>query len=155
MHVFTATVALLGLGLATSAQADWQYAKWGMTKKEIIAASKGEAREYKRGEDFVCNNDRKVIAVIAKKVLAGTAFTVAFCAYADGKLSSVRLDNSGANTYQLRETMLGQYGVPISNGRDNLMWNDRKSGNAVIFTDQLGIGTGAMIEYKPLGGSGL
>lgn len=141
---------LLGCGIA---QADWQYTKWGMTKSEIIAASKGEAREMRQGEDFLCNNGRKVIAVVQRKTLAGSDFSVKFCAFADGRLSSIRLDSTTANTYQLKQTMISQYGQPVSMERGDFLWNDKKSGNTVIFSDIAGVVS--MIEYKPLGGGGL
>jgi hypothetical protein len=147
-------IALAVTGCTGVAHADWQYTKWGMTKSEIIAASKGEVRDFRPGDDFVCNNGRKVIAVIPKKILAGISFKVSFCASADGNLSSIRLDNIGANTYQLRQTMISQYGRPVITDGDSI-WNDKKSGNTVVFMDLLGIGTGAMIEYKPMGGGGL
>jgi hypothetical protein len=107
----------------------------------------------RQGEDFLCNNGRKVIAVIPNKILAGSNFNVKFCAFADGRLSSIRLDSTSANTYQLKQTMMSQYGQPVSMGRGDFLWNDKKSGNTVIFSDIGGVVS--MIEYKPIGGAGL
>jgi hypothetical protein len=147
--------AILCIAAPQVANADWQYTRWGMTAPQIIAASKGEARLYQQtdADDFKCNNGLKAIAVIPKKTIAGRGFSVTFCSESSGQLSSVRLDNVGANVIQLRQTMISEYGQPIRLGPVGLMWNDKRTGNTISLFEITA--TGSIIEYKRSGGSGL
>jgi hypothetical protein len=73
----------------SSAQADWRYVKWGMTKQAAIAASKGEARA-EQGADIVCAfNTQKLFATIPQKSIGGFNFQVTLCTEGADKVSPV------------------------------------------------------------------
>jgi hypothetical protein len=150
---------MIGLAVACvclisgSAHADWNYIKWGMTKKAAVDASKGEAR-VESGPNIVCAfNTQTAFATIPRKVIGGFTFQVTLCTEGSDKVTSVALSPSeGTNLPTLRAALVAQYGQPTTvNGTD--IWNDRKAGNTVSYFDIGGVV--ARIEYKKMGGAGL
>jgi hypothetical protein len=147
-----AASVVLALG-AVPARADWNYVKWGMTKKAAIDASKGEAR-VESGPNIVCAfNTQTPFATIPQKVIGGFTFQVTLCTEGSDKVTSVALSPvAGTNLLTLRSALVSQYGQPMTvNGTD--IWNDRKAGNTVSYFDIGGVV--ARIEYKKMGGAGL
>jgi hypothetical protein len=149
------TVAVLGALLASTsvASADWQYVKWGATKKAVIAASKGEAR-VESGPNIVCAFDTQTpFATIPRKSIGGFDFQVTLCTDGSDKVTSVALTPiQGTNLPTLRRSLVSQYGQPtVSSGTD--IWSDKAKGNIVSYYDISGVV--GRIEYKKLGGTGL
>ena len=61
-------VIMLDVLTAGNAMAGWNYLTWGMTKEAAIAASKGEVRSVKVGEDIACAFiGQKPFAIIPRK----------------------------------------------------------------------------------------
>jgi len=152
-------IRAIALGLATmiatsAANADWQYVKWGATKKAAIAASKGEAR-IESGAEIVCAfNTQTPFATIPRKSIGGFDFQITLCT--DGssdRVTSVALSPvKGTNLPTLRNALVSQYGQPaMVDG--TLIWNDKKTGNTVSYYGVGGVV--GRVEYKKLGGSGL
>lgn len=140
-------IALL-VASATSAAADWQYAKWGMTAAQIIAASKGEAHPYS-GEGCAFT-DQTAIARVPEKRIDKWVFEITFCTDGGGRLSSVALSpKPPENTYiNLRASLLARYGRPIQDGSGDIFvvaWRDAKGGNLVRLSNLIGNG---QIEYR-------
>jgi hypothetical protein len=140
--------------LTAAAQADWQYTKWGMTKDQVIAASKGEARSLRPGDDFVCAyTGQNVMAIVPAKQIAGERFNVSFCTTGNGRLTNVALRSSAANFATMKRALISQYGAPLSDSRSGTIWNDKKTGNTITLADVAGVAVS--IEYKPIGDTGL
>jgi len=148
------TIALAILLSATAAHADWQYVKWGVTKKAAVEASKGEARVLKPGDDVVCAfTTQTPFATIPKKTIGGFDFQVTLCTGGADKVTSVALSPvSGTNLPTLKRTLISQYGQPATVGNTSI-WNDKKTGNTITFYDIGGVV--GRIEYKKSGGAGL
>ncbi len=144
-----AVTLVLATMIATSAaNADWQYVKWGSTKKAAIAASKGEAHA-EQGAEIVCAfNTQTPFATIPRKSIGGFDFQVTLCTDGSDKVTSVALSPArGTNLPTLRNSLVSQYGQPaIVDG--TLIWNDKKSGNTVSYYDVGGVV--GRIEYKKL-----
>lgn len=126
---------IVAVALISPASADWQYAKWGMTAKQIIAASKGEAKAGNASGWGCAFKGYQPIAHVPHKTLAGFDFVVVFCSNSGGKLTSVVL-NAGPGSYpEMRRAMLSRYGKPASDkGGDfgQTVWNEPKAGNSVL-----------------------
>jgi hypothetical protein len=147
-HGFIATVILCA---PTAASADWQYAKWGMTPAQVVAASKGEASMYRGGgRNFGCAyTNQTPFATAGNKNLGGVIYDITFCSDATGRLSSVAVRaTGGVNGPEVKRALLSQYGQPISDRGGDTIWRDTKNRNTVTFSEYA-------IEYKPLGGGGL
>lgn len=134
--------------------AEWQFVKWGMTPAAAIAASKGQAKAIKPGDDVVCAFVAQTpFATIPQKSIGGYDFQVTLCTDHSGKVSSVALSPAnGTNLPTLRNSLVSQYGQPTRSGSTQI-WNDQKTGNTVSYYDVGGVV--GRIEYKKLGGSGL
>jgi hypothetical protein len=149
ISVATASVLLI----SGTAHADWNYIKWGMTKKAAVGASKGEAR-VESGPNIVCAfNTQTPFATIPRKMIGGFTFQVTLCTEGSDKVTSVALSPSdGTSLPALRSALVSQYGQPTTvNGTD--IWNDRKAGNTVSYFDIGGVV--GRVEYKKMGGAGL
>lgn len=136
------------------AQADWQYVKWGASKKATIAASKGEARAVNNGPNVGCAFDTQIpFAFISRKNIGGFDFDITLCTEGSDKVTSVALRPAqGTNLPTLRRALISQYGQPVRSSGDDI-WTDRKNGNVVTYSETGGVV--ATIEYKKLDGGGL
>jgi hypothetical protein len=154
MRMIGIAAATMWLALCVMpAHADWNYIKWGMTKKAAVEASKGEAR-VESGPNIVCAFDSQTpFASIPRKAIGGFTFQVTLCTEGSDKVTSVALSPvAGTNLPTLRSALVSQYGQPTTvDGTD--IWNDRKAGNTVSYFDIGGVV--ARIEYKKMGGAGL
>lgn len=110
MRLFTPLlVVACGLGVATPAFANWQYAKWGMTPSEVLSASGGKAGPAKEGKG------------LETTYVAGRySFSGAFgFSSGSGRLERVTLTLSDkANCGFLGGALFSKYGLPISDPKD-------------------------------------
>lgn len=152
--MFKPTLVLMLLLVPSIAHADWQYVRWGMSKKAAIEASKGEAIPVQGGKDVVCAFNTQVpFARIPRKPLGGFEFQVIFCTDGGDKVTSVALSPAAdTNLPTLKRSLVAQYGTPAGAG-DTAIWNDKKSGNTISYCDIGGVV--GRIEYKKMGSSGL
>lgn len=138
--------------LGSSAHADWDFVKWGMSKNAAIGASKGEAK-FASGSNVVCALDsQKPFATIPKKSIDGFDFRVTLCTDGSDKVTSVALSPIDRSVLpELRHALILQYGQPTKQeGADT--WNDRR-GNMISYYEAGA--TGGRIEYKKLQRPGL
>jgi hypothetical protein len=86
--------------MCSPALADWQYTKWGMTKEQVVEASKGQATPTgTKG------------ALVAPYEGGGYQFQASFGFDKTGGLSSVGLElKDGSHAIGLRNALLGKYG---------------------------------------------
>lgn len=142
------------MSVPSLAHADWQYVKWGMSKKAAIQASRGEAIPVQGDRNVVCAfNPQVPFATIPRKDLGGFEFQVTFCTDGGDKVTSVALSPaSGTNLPTLKRSLVAQYGTPAGAG-DTAIWNDKKSGNTISYYDIGGVV--GRIEYKKMGSPGL
>ncbi len=134
--------------------ADWYYLKWGMTKQQAIAASKGEARATESGYEVSCLFvGQKPFAFIPKKAIGEFFFKATFCTSEKGdKLTSVALSGfDKTNVYAVKRALVSQYGKPTETSGMSI-WNDAKNGNTITYAPLSDIV--ARIEYKKYGRTG-
>lgn len=143
--------SLLALALivtfGSSARADWQYVKWGMSRSAAINASKGEAK-FAAGSNVACAlNSQKPFATIPKKLVDGFDVRVTLCTDGSDKVTSVALSPVNPTALPaLRRALITQFGQPAKlDGTE--IWNDRRSGNAIAYYENGGTGR---IEYKKI-----
>lgn len=153
-----AAIAVALLAFSGAAGADWQYAKFGMTVDQVIAASDGKARL----EPYP-GHDQKPGGVLSAKSLAraeysfnGLDFDVYFAFdVATGGLSLVDLDlKKGGPRYcddVLRE-LQAIYGPPETGRSSSIVhqynWRSDSTGNHVSL---LAVGReSCFLNYKPL-----
>jgi hypothetical protein len=145
LALFVATFAFAG-----PAGADWEFAKWGMTPDEVIAASGGlaKARTPHAGRD-----SQSVNLVTAMYEAGGIHFRVAFLFTRDDqRLDAVTLtavDRLQCNT--LTNILLDRYGRgerSKSRMLDEYVWRDDRNRNHVRYSAVAG--GGCSIRYSPL-----
>lgn len=131
------------------AHADWQYAKWGMSSQQLIAASKGEAKPPASNQGCAFK-DVQPMAAIASKRIGEWSFEVVFCG-SGGRLKSVALEPkpAGGSYHTLRAALLAKYGQPISDDMRSSFgltaWLDAKGGNLIRLIRVSDLGR---IEYR-------
>jgi hypothetical protein len=107
------TAALIGL--STQAHADWEYAHWGMTPEQVIAASNGAAkmlpREQQRSNDAI-KMTTKVQAVYSDGPLK---FEVMFSFDPENHLAGVGYETRDPNQSEtLKNWVTKRYGPPTN-----------------------------------------
>lgn len=146
------TVSILAL-LMTPASADWQYAKWGMTAQQVLAASKGEARSIPSGSRIVCaSTDQRPIGYVPSKRIDTWTFEVVFCSGDNGRLSSVALEPKPSDNsfLPLKTALQSRYGRPIQESTSDIgwtVWRDERGGNLVRLSRVISSGR---IEYRAI-----
>lgn len=103
----------ISLFAATSARADWQFTRWGMSPEEVVAASKGSAvvlsgadvRRYSRGDKA---------AMLAMPYIAESFTFNARFLFSSGKLAEVDLDLTGGSPNDLVRAIRDRYGMPVT-----------------------------------------
>jgi hypothetical protein len=137
----------------TAASADWNYAKWGMTQPQVLAASGGEGKTLAAGHGKVCAFEGQIpFAIVARKRLSEFTFDVVFCTDGSALLTSVALESdvNAKNYHAVRRSLLSQFGTPVSDERGSFAittWNDRARGNTVRLIEIVG---NARVEYRAL-----
>jgi hypothetical protein len=146
---------LLGLlfwvAILTPALANWEFAKWGMTLDELIAASGGKAiryseKEIKEKSTFI---GYKCQAYMPNYATGKFKFEVRFCFDARENLFSVDLYTDGQDFYELDRTLRGVFGRPAEE-KDGLVpsriWTDRTKGNVVRLVRV----SSTILQYQPI-----
>src|ERR1700727_4050323 len=87
MRLFEIVIAFACCG-ASTAKADWEYTKWGMTPQQVVSASKNLTRE---GSDLRPDSDGNVSKLIAPYQSGKFPFEAQFGFDAADKLASVTL----------------------------------------------------------------
>lgn len=143
--------------LPMSAHADWQYARWGMTASEVVVASSGAATA---AADPYAFPDGRSVRATGKFTSSAGSFEVDFVFDAGGGLAQVNLAQHSViacgNTLRL---LTEKYSAPASPNSTTSVWQDRQSGNVIVWSDTSAINrlSGNEIEpdcvvtYKPLG----
>jgi hypothetical protein len=118
-----------------------------------MAASKGEAKPSSGDPNVVCAfQGQKAFATVSKKSIGGFDFQVTLCTDGSDKATSVALKPTpDTNLPSLRRALISQYGQPVRTAGTDI-WNDRKSGNTVSYS-QIG-GVVGTLEYKKRAGAG-
>lgn len=146
-------VALLGaaiITLAGSAKADWQYTRWGMSKEQVIEASKGTAKTPTKPD--VYEDDEFTHLLSAPYKSGDLQFDAKFHFSKDGKLTRVILEYGNRDDCSRLHRMLSSAYGPgevheLSLGTV-IKWWDKNNGNHVIFADAPPVICD--IQYKPL-----
>ncbi len=120
--------------MCTVSYADWQYTRWGMSPKQVVAASKGKAKPF--------SSETMPDVRAQGGYQSGTFhFKVNFAFRPnDNQLSEVELvplDNSTCHSIKLN--LEGKYGQAVNIEtneyieREESRWHDRKQNNLVSF----------------------
>jgi hypothetical protein len=141
-----------------SANANWQYTKWGMTPEQVQSAARGKLTPVAGQE--ACPACSSVPLLAGNYSVEGQQFRVVF-GFADGKLSQVILAMPatgrtwGCN--ELYDSLSLKYGTPISHAPltgdgtlPNSRWLDSKGGNTIAFNDASQQAGMCEIQYSPL-----
>ena len=117
-----------------SAHGDWQYARWGMTVEEIVAASAGVARAYPKDLQKSYRGFDNLAA--APYEAWGFSFMARFMFSSDdGRLAGVDLDVASSQCADLEDTLRGRYGAPESEQNTFVhsvfTWRDITEGNHI------------------------
>lgn len=138
---------------STPAFAWWEYAKWGMTADQVVAASKGAAGPCDRGiadcSSIVSNQtpDLYLYGLTIAGHLAHAQFS-----FDQGKLTGTYLQFNNANFRRLTDALIGKYGAPVDSSDAwpaTRLWRDTTKGTLVKiweFPESYKI----VIEYKPI-----
>ena len=153
----TALKPLVIVGLiASPAQADWQYAKWGETPDEVVEASSGKAHrvEAKQSGTIVY----ETVQLAAASHQAGSRiFDVKFI-FRNNRLTSTNLTLLGEplGCYALETDLTGLYGEPLSKSNGSTgdilsrNWSDRQHNNKIAFIFVTYSSRGCFVNYTPL-----
>jgi hypothetical protein len=135
MKLFGIVLALTCWG-ASTAKADWEYTKWGMTPQQVVGALKNLARE---SSDRRPDSDGNVTKLVAPDKSGKFSFEAQFEFDAADRLSAVTLlltDKSLCHDLQVSvETAYG----PVQGGTSTSLyiienWQDQKNKNSVTYT---------------------
>jgi hypothetical protein len=118
---------------ASPALAGWEYTKWGMTPKQVVAASKGKAK-LGNGEpgDRVVNEQ---VGALGTYHATGGEFGTIFY-FREGKLNQVNLKMTGDDREKrcdaLSADLNAKYGAPDSSSIEGVTsWKDYRGKNIV------------------------
>lgn len=108
-------MVIAGALCAGPASADWQFTKWGMSKDQVIKASRGKASDADVA-DLEAHNlaNKSATAQLKMPYTTGPlSFTAYFLFSLDGQLVTVELDAvGGANAQAAFDAVGGKYGMP-------------------------------------------
>jgi hypothetical protein len=168
VRLFEIVLALACCGTST-AKADWEYTKWGMTPQQVVSASKNLTRE---GSDLHPDSDGNVSKLIAPYQSGKFLFEAQFGFDAADKLASVTLvlsDKSASLDMDmdmgsdmnmdrgpcrdLQASVHAAYGPPRGGGTADMLysietWQDQKNKNNVTYT--VLYGTGCYVQYSAI-----
>lgn len=133
---------------AVPASAHWQYARWGMTPVQVVAASGGKAQAASGDKSAQGDVNRDAAGAYS---VGGRSFRTSFWFDASG-LEKVTLSPDGEpRCLDLRRDLLAKYGEPVERNPgsvERLMWADKAAGNRiVIITDGDSF---CELQYAPL-----
>jgi hypothetical protein len=144
--------AVLTATLASSAKADWQYTRWGMTPAEVSKASGGKAVNNSNAARQ--STEDEIAKLVAPYSTGEYAFTAAFLFNrSTDRLGSVRLKlENPSKCNALRHELLGKYSKPFNDQWSGALkiatWHDRPNNLRIDIVD-LG-GTMCELIYRPL-----
>jgi len=150
---------------ASTAKADWEYTKWGMTPRQVVSASKNLTRE---SSDLHPDSDGNVTKLVAPYQRGKFSFEAQFGFDVTDRLASVTLvlnDKSagmdmGADMnmhqgacYDLLMSVNTAYGPPQGGGAAHMQysietWQDRTNKNNVTYTVLDGVG--CYVQYSAI-----
>ena len=151
LSLFTATIALPN----SSANADWQYSRWGMTPDQMLTASKGQ---LKRCDPKACagqTTDKTAAQLFGPYQSGEFSFkSFAFFDKQTNKLAQVTLQlTTPEKANELIGALRARYGEPSSQNKTTIMtllvWREQKDQIALMI---LGFGqttNSASIIYQP------
>ncbi len=155
-------VALVALLAASSAQADWQYRRWGMTVEELLASGKGistidqqEAARQRLGSNLG--------SPVARADVTNDLRFTAYFFLRNGTLAGVRLVGSPDQKYEIQGQLERTYGKPLQTQNDAIpgncrilssTWRDEPGKNSIMFSAMACLPSQAMgsaaVLYQPL-----
>jgi hypothetical protein len=139
---------------AGSANADWQYTKWGMLPEQVKAASNVTMQP---NQDPKFNTDRAKTKLFAPYQSGQFSFRAGFMFDASDKLTTVNLQLAdGRLCPELVAALSSAYGPPSQKSMSSVTrlykWWDETNKNVVVFLE---IGTGdCSIQYTPRAAAG-
>lgn len=152
MRSITSCTVLFTAFLASPANADWQYTRWGMTPEQVASASGGTVT-IGPGEPSQEYSGAR-IGASGRYSTGDYQFNSQFH-FADLKLVSVRLKLTGVDLrgdgYKLKNSLDGAYGKPFSESSglmSIITYHDKEKNNRI---DLVIIGNRmTTLEYRPL-----
>lgn len=145
------TSALIFFCALLPARADWAFTKWGMTLRDTLIASNGQANvlppQDVKGKSTFKGSTCK--ANIKDYNISEYHFEVVFCFDSNDRLSSVVLYTSGDEFRAIDRALTATYGAPASQKGGSLpskIWNDRQGGNTLRLIRV----SSTVIEYKAI-----
>jgi hypothetical protein len=139
--------AALACVAASPAEADWQYTRWGMTPKQVVAASRGAAKPNTDGE---ATRDNYKTLLRAPFVAGEHRFTASFIFNNQNRLIRISLGLTGGNCERLGFDLRSQYGDAVRGLP--YRWRDERRKNNVAYMDWGG--GNCVVEYWPFDASG-
>jgi len=146
-----AIAALFAAGIAGKAQADWQYARWGMSPDQLVAAAGGAVRlgPPPQGKTY----DNLTGRALGTYQGDGATFDAYFHFDNANGLAKVALERTGGtDCATLHNTLTAQHGKPATSHRQSFAtieaWNDTARRNIVRYV-QVGE-LPCTITYEPL-----
>lgn len=147
------------LVIPSTACADWQYTRWGMTRDQVIAASGGAAIDQAIDMSFMkdpalAQHRADILAdspTLHAPHASGTRTFDAQFTFKEGGLARVTLKGlKGPECYALLHDLQATYGKPFAHrdGSDAYEWQDIKKNNSVIFG--IFAGLSCFVQYAPL-----
>lgn len=146
----------LCFAVPSSASADWQGTKWGMTAEQVIAATK---KAVEINSDRGLDSRAEIAAYKMPYVAAGITFTayLRFDAKTFGLTSVSLIPNNNADCFKLFDTLQQKYGEPVSKVRSSvvhsLKWEDLANENTIgaVALPSRSAAQTCSADYRPFG----
>lgn len=145
--------------VTSSARADWQYTRWGMSPEEVIKASNGSARPTSTAEQAERKRGNREAMASAEYRAGEVPFRADFL-FAGGKLVMVALhllDHQRRN--EVLNALSSRYGAPVNNYVGNNTakqgWQASSEGNYVEAYDLYSIRALDVLYTAASAGQGL
>jgi hypothetical protein len=149
-RLVAAASALLLAGVGP-ANAWWQYAEWGLTERQLKAASSGQAVPC-RQDAAVCaktpNGNQPSLFVESTQML-GMPASVSFSFDAAGRLTETVVRFSNADFGLISNLLQGIHGQPVEDRPGTpptKVYRDERRGSTITATP---IGAGTQMDYRP------
>ena len=120
------------------ANANWQYTRWGMTKAEVIGASRGSAHAPSKVDTYY--KDTFIHLLDATYEAQNIDFKVHFLFNQKHRLSRVKLEPTNPDRcLSLEELLSDAYGHAylneVNSAGTTVKWRDKKNNNIVMFVN--------------------
>lgn len=159
MAIGASCLAFGMVSFAGTAQAWWDFAKWGMTEQQVVAASKGRAQPCTQSDQGPCSRlmdpiTKATVAVprlsIPSIAIAGESASVSFFFDDTQKLSRTFVNFQGTHYRRVVDLLNGTYGAPVEQRPGTFAtttWRDAAKGTLIKATDILG---NVRVTYEPI-----